>query len=256
MNARPFPVKFFVIDHSPMTEPARSLPRHVGIIMDGNGRWARSRGLPRVAGHREGAKAVNRIVTACRQRGISSLTLFAFSSQNWIRPSLEVQALMALLAEYVRSERRTILDNGIRLMAIGDIAALPEAPRAALQELIDASAVNTGMTLCLALSYGGREEIAAAAREVAILVASGALDASNIDVDTFAAHLWSAPLGPVDLLIRTSGELRISNFLLWGLAYAELYFCETKWPEFSERDLDLALAAFSERNRRFGDVGK
>jgi len=239
-----------------MTDPDRALPKHVGIIMDGNGRWARSRGLVRVAGHREGAKAVNRIVTACRKRGISVLTLFAFSSQNWVRPSLEVQALMALLAEYVRSERRTILDNGIRLVAIGDLGSLPVAPRTALEGLIKESSGNTGMTLCLALSYGGREEIAAAAREVASLAARGALDPSTIDVASFSQRLWSAMLGPVDLLIRTSGEIRISNFLLWGLAYAELYFCDTMWPDFDEPDLDRALADFAGRCRRYGDVGK
>ncbi|MCK9461519.1 MAG: polyprenyl diphosphate synthase [Proteobacteria bacterium] len=239
-----------------MVEPPRALPKHVGIIMDGNGRWARSRGLPRVAGHREGAKAVDRIVTACRKRGISFLTLFAFSSQNWVRPSLEVQALMALLGEYLKSERRTILDNGIRLVAIGDIASLPDSPRRALEALLSESSGNTGMTLCLALSYGGQEEIVAAAKTVATLVSTGALDPACIDLDTFAKHLWSAPLGAVDLLIRTSGELRISNFLLWGLAYAELYFCDVLWPDFSEEDLDAALAGFSGRNRRFGAVGK
>jgi undecaprenyl diphosphate synthase len=239
-----------------MTEPDRALPRHVGIIMDGNGRWARARGMHRAAGHREGAKAVNRIVTACRKRGISVLTLFAFSSQNWVRPTLEVQALMALLAEYVRSERRTILDNGIRLVAIGDLAALPASPRSALEELIAASAGNSDMTLCLALSYGGQEEIAAAAREVAALAAAGALDPAGVDVESFGARLWSGGLGPVDLLIRTSGEIRISNFLLWSLAYAELYFCDTLWPDFQERDLDLALARFAGRNRRFGAVGR
>jgi len=239
-----------------MTESERALPRHVGIIMDGNGRWARSRGLPRVAGHGEGAKAVNRVVTACRRRGISVLTLFAFSAQNWIRPSLEVQALMALLGEYVKSERRTILDNGIRLVAIGETGALPDNPRKALEKLIADSAGNTGMTLCLALSYGGREEIAAAAKEVAALAARGELDPAKIDVESFNAHLWSAALGPVDLLIRTSGELRISNFLLWSLAYAELYFSDAMWPDFGERDLDLALASFAGRARRYGDVGK
>jgi len=233
-----------------------NLPRHVGIIMDGNGRWARSRGLPRVAGHREGAKAVDRVVTACRRRGIGTLTLFAFSSQNWVRPTLEVQALMALLAEYVRSERRTILDNGIRLTAIGEIDALPDAPRTALAELMAESARNDGMTLCLALSYGGREEIAAAAREAAARAARGEIDPASITVETFEKLLWSAALGPVDLLIRTSGELRISNFLLWGLAYAELHFTDTFWPDFGERDLDLAIDAYARRERRFGALGK
>jgi undecaprenyl diphosphate synthase len=239
-----------------MANERAPLPRHVGIIMDGNGRWAVSRGLPRVAGHREGAKAVDRVVKSCRRRGISVLTLFAFSSQNWVRPTLEVQALMALLAEYIRSERRTILDNGIRLTTIGNTENLPEAPRRALRDLMDESSANTGMTLCLALSYGGREEIARAAKRVADEVAKGALDPASLDVETFGRHLDSAPLGPVDLLIRTSGELRISNFLLWGSAYAELFFCDTLWPDFDEKDLDSALAAFAARNRRFGDVGK
>jgi len=224
--------------------------------MDGNGRWARSRGLPRVAGHREGAKTVDRIVKACRRRNISVLTLFAFSSQNWVRPTLEVQALMSLLGEYIRSERRTILDNGIRLKAIGEISSLPEGLRRALDDLMNDSSSNDGMTLCLALSYGGREEIAAAAKKIAALAAQGALSPSSIDVTTFGSHLDSSSLGPVDLLIRTSGELRISNFLLWSLAYAELFFCDALWPDFEERHLDAALLSFASRNRRFGDVGK
>ena len=224
--------------------------------MDGNGRWARARGLPRVAGHREGAKTVDLIVKACRRRGVSVLTLFAFSSQNWVRPTLEVQALMALLAEYIRSERRTILDNGIRLTTIGDTASLPDAPRRALRELMDESAANTGMTLCLALSYGGQEEIVSAARRIAALAAAGSLAPESISLESFSSYLDSSPLGPVDLLIRTSGELRISNFLLWSLSYAELYFCDALWPDFDERDLEAALEAFASRNRRFGDVGK
>jgi undecaprenyl diphosphate synthase len=231
------------------------LPGHVGIIMDGNGRWARSRGMPRVAGHQQGAKAVRRTVTACRERGIEVLTLFAFSSQNWSRPSPEVQALMALLAQYVKSERRTLIDNGIRLTAIGDIDALPDAPRKALLDLIEETSVQTGMTLCLALSYGGQDEIANAARALARRVARGELDPAEIDVDTFGQALWSAELGPVDLMIRTSGELRISNFLLWSLAYAELYFTELMWPEFDEATLDKALAAFADRERRYGKIG-
>jgi undecaprenyl diphosphate synthase len=224
--------------------------------MDGNGRWARTRGLPRISGHREGAKTVDRVVKSCRQRGISVLTLFAFSSQNWVRPTFEVQALMGLLAEYLRSERRTILDNGIRLTAIGEISALPDGLRRALKELMEESSSNNGMTLCLALSYGGREEIAAAAKRIAVLAAQGVLDPSSVDVDIFGTHLDSGRLGPVDLLIRTSGELRISNFLLWSLAYAELYFCDVLWPDFEERDLDAAFLSFASRNRRFGDVGK
>lgn len=232
----------------------KTLPRHVGIIMDGNGRWARSRNLPRVAGHREGAKTVNRVVTHCRKIGVEALTLFAFSSQNWIRPTVEVQALMSLLAQYVKSERSTILDNGIRLTAIGDIDALPRAPRKALTGLMDESSGNRDMTLTLALSYGGREEIVAAARAVAEQVEGGLLKAEDIDEEVFARALWSNPLGDLDLIIRTSGELRISNFLLWSGAYAELYFSKKMWPEFDEGDLDAAFASFAERQRRFGDI--
>ena len=239
-----------------MSAPDRyKLPRHLAIIMDGNGRWARSRGLPRMLGHREGAKSVRKIVTACRERGIEALTLFAFSSQNWSRPSPEVEALMTLLAEYVDRERKTIMDNGIRLTAIGDIDKLPQRPREALQRLMDDSSVNDGMTLCLALSYGGREEIVEAARRTARRVSAGELTPGELTDEIFERELWSANIGSVDLMIRTSGELRISNFLLWGLAYAELYFTDLMWPEFDERALDEALRSYATRQRRFGKIG-
>ncbi|MBW2277053.1 MAG: di-trans,poly-cis-decaprenylcistransferase [Deltaproteobacteria bacterium] len=237
-----------------MNEQAK-LPRHVAIIMDGNGRWARSRGLPRMLGHREGAKSVRRIVTACRERGIEVLSLFAFSSQNWSRPSPEVEALMALLAEYVDRERKTIMDNEIRLTAIGDIDQLPKRPREALSRLIGDSSSNTKMTLCLALSYGGREEIVEAARRIATKTVSGELTPGDVTADAFENELWSHSIGSVDLMIRTSGELRISNFLLWGLAYSELYFTDLMWPEFDERALDDALRSYATRQRRFGKIG-
>jgi undecaprenyl diphosphate synthase len=231
------------------------LPRHLAIIMDGNGRWARSRGLPRMVGHREGAKSVRKIVTACRERGISVLTLFAFSSQNWSRPSPEVEALMSLLAEYVDRERSTIMDNEIRLTAIGDLDRLPGRSRSALQGLMEESKSNDKMTLCLALSYGGREEILTAVRRVAASAAAGELVPDDLSADRFERELWSSAIGPVDLMIRTSGELRISNFLLWGLAYAELYFSDLMWPEFDERALDDALRSYASRQRRFGKIG-
>ncbi|MFO8073760.1 MAG: polyprenyl diphosphate synthase [Polyangia bacterium] len=234
---------------------ATDLPRHVAIIMDGNGRWAESRGLPRVAGHHEGAKAVKRTVTACRERGIRVLTLFAFSSQNWSRPSAEVDSLMRLLGQYVRLERRSILENGIRLTVIGNISSIPEAPRKILLDLVDESSGNSEMTLCLALSYGGLEEIAAAARDLAERASRGEIDPSQIDVGTFSSALESHQLGPVDLMIRTSGELRISNFLLFGIAYAELFFTDCMWPAFDEQVLDRALQDFAARHRRFGRVG-
>jgi undecaprenyl diphosphate synthase len=236
-------------------EQAR-LPRHLAIIMDGNGRWASSRGLPRMAGHREGAKAVRKIVTACRERGIGALTLFAFSSQNWSRPSPEVQALMTLLAEYVELERKTILGNDIRLTAIGDLGTLPERSRRALFGLIDESSTNRGMILCLALSYGGREEIVAAVRQLAARVAAGEIAPAEVSAETLESNMWSSEIGPVDLMIRTSGELRLSNFLLWSLAYAELYFSDLMWPDFDERALDDALRSYASRQRRYGNIGQ
>ncbi|MCP4604997.1 MAG: di-trans,poly-cis-decaprenylcistransferase [Proteobacteria bacterium] len=231
-----------------------SLPRHLAIIMDGNGRWARSRGLPRIAGHRRGADSVRKVVTSCRERGIEVLTLFAFSSQNWSRPSAEVSGLMTLLSTYIDSERATILDNDIRLTSIGDVNLLPKPIRRSLFELIEASSSNTGMTLCLSLSYGGREEIVSMVRDIALRVSRGDLDPMSIDEEIVDHSLWSSDLGPVDLMVRTSGELRISNFLLWSLAYSELFFTDRMWPDFDESALDEALEAYSQRQRRFGSV--
>jgi undecaprenyl diphosphate synthase len=231
-----------------------NLPRHLAIIMDGNGRWAKSRGLPRIAGHKKGADAVRTIVTSCRKRGIKILSLFAFSSQNWKRPRHEVTALMQLLANRLISERPTIMNNGIRLTAVGEIDRLQPELRNTLNDLIRDSAQNKDMTLCLCLSYGGREEIVDMARKVANAASSGDLRADAIDEAVVEKMMWSNEIGPVDFLIRTSGELRISNFFLWGLAYAELFFSEFYWPEFNEKALDQALDAFKNRNRRFGRI--
>ncbi len=230
------------------------LPRHVAIIMDGNGRWAKSRGLPRLSGHHKGAESVRKTVTSCRERGIKVLTLFAFSSQNWSRPSLEVNGLMSLLNTYIHSERDTILDNNIKLVTIGETNLLPDATRNSLDALIEESCGNTGMTLCLCLSYGGREEILAMVRDVAAKTAIGELDPNLIDMDTIQQSLWSSSLGPVDLMIRTSGELRVSNFLLFSLAYSELFFTDLMWPEFDESVLDEALESYASRQRRFGKI--
>jgi undecaprenyl diphosphate synthase len=235
---------------------ARNLPRHVGIIMDGNGRWAESRGEPREAGHKAGSAAVRRIVRVCRRLGIEALTLYAFSEQNWARPPGEVEALMGLLREFLVSERDEILHNDIRLVAIGDLGRLPVAVRAVLDPLRVASIANCKMTLALALSYGGREEIAAAARELAIEAAAGRLDPRTIDDELLAARLPSLSAGDPDLIIRTGGEQRISNFLLYGAAYAELAFTDRLWPDFDEGDLFAALASYQRRERRFGKVGK
>ncbi len=230
----------------------RSLPEHVAIIMDGNGRWALSQGFLRADGHRQGSEAVRRTVRICRRLGIRALTLYAFSEQNWDRPRGEVGALMELLKEFLITERDELIARGIRLRAIGRRARLPEDV-AEILERLEAETSGLGeMTLTLALSYGGREEIADAAREIATRAVEGELDPARIDERLLSAVLPSMEVGPVDLLIRTSGEQRISNFLLWAAAYAELCFTETLWPDFAEEDLFQALATYQTRERRFG----
>ncbi|HUJ58680.1 MAG TPA: polyprenyl diphosphate synthase [Kofleriaceae bacterium] len=232
--------------------PPPSLPRHVGIIMDGNGRWAQQRNLPRLDGHRVGAESVRDITRAARQLGIQALTLYAFSSQNWARPAAEVAGLMQLLREFLIDERAEILDNGIRLEALGDVERLPAIVREPLDELRAVSRGNTDMVLTLALSYGGRESIARAARAAARDVASGALAPEQLDVAKLGSYLPTAALPPLDLLIRTSGELRVSNFMLWELAYAELVFVDVLWPEFRRQHLYKCLEEYAARERRFG----
>ncbi len=224
--------------------------------MDGNGRWAQLRGQPRVAGHREGSKAVRRIVRASRRLGLKALTLYAFSEQNWARPDEEVDALMQLLREFLLSERDEILDNGIRLNAVGNLGRLPSVVRAVLDPLRDDSDSNPEMTLTLALSYGGREEIATAARELATAVADGRLRPEDVTERALHERMPSLTVGDPDLVIRTGGERRISNFLLYGLAYAELHFADVLWPDFGEADLYEAIASYQQRERRFGLVGK
>ncbi len=234
---------------------ARNLPGHVGIIMDGNGRWAQTRGQPRAAGHREGALAVRRVVRMARRLGLTALTLYAFSEQNWSRPEEEVDALMQLLREFLLNEREEIIDNGIRLNAIGNLGRLPALVRAVLDPLRRDSSSNGSMTLTLALSYGGREEIAHAARELARAVAAGRIGPDDVTAEAMRAHMPSLAVGDPDLVIRTGGERRISNFLLYGLAYAELHFADVLWPDFTERDLFTAIASFQRRERRYGLVG-
>ena len=231
------------------------LPRHVAVIMDGNGRWAEQRGLPRLAGHREGAASVRDVVRAARQIGLEAITLYAFSSQNWGRPADEVAGLMDLLRDYLVDERPEIMDNDIRLRAIGDIDRLPSRVRDVLDGLMADSAGNRSMVLTLALSYGGRESIVEAVRRAAAMAAAGELDAARLDPDQFGRLLPTRDLPPLDLVIRTSGELRISNFLLWEAAYAELYFSSALWPDFRRQDLYAALDAYARRERRFGLTG-
>ncbi|MBL8617503.1 MAG: di-trans,poly-cis-decaprenylcistransferase [Deltaproteobacteria bacterium] len=231
------------------------VPRHVAVIMDGNGRWAESRGLPRERGHEEGAESVREIVRECRRAGVEALTLYSFSTENWSRPATEVGALMSLLHRYVLHERAEIMEQGIRLRAIGQIDRLPFFVRQPLRALVSESSANRGMTLNLALSYGARAELVDAAKALAAKVAAGRLKVEDIDEQSFAAELSTAGQPDPDLLIRTSGELRVSNFLLWQIAYAEIYVTELPWPEFRKAQLEDAFRVFSQRQRRFGKTG-
>jgi len=230
----------------------RPLPRHVGIIMDGNGRWAEQKGMARLEGHRRGSDSVREVTRAARRLGLPALTLYAFSSQNWKRPPGEVEGLMDLLRDYLHRERPEIMENDIRLHAIGELDRLPSRVRDPLEALREESKTHGGMVLTLALSYGGREEIVAMARKVAEDVAQGTLRADEIDAAAVEDRLWTHGLPPLELVVRTSGEVRVSNFLLWQLAYAEIHLTETLWPDFGERDLLLALDDFQRRERRFG----
>ncbi len=238
-----------------MASSAASVPAHVAIIMDGNGRWAESRGLPRVKGHEEGAESVREIVRECRRKGVKALTLYSFSTENWKRPPNEVGALMTLLHRYVLQERSEILEQGIQLRAIGHVDRLPLFVRTPLWALSRESRGNSDMVLNLALSYGGRAEIVDAVRAIARDVKAGRTRPDDIDEDLIASRLYTAGLPDPDLLIRTSGELRVSNFLLWQIAYAELYVTDVAWPDFRKPQLEAAFAAFGARERRFGKTG-
>jgi undecaprenyl diphosphate synthase len=232
------------------------LPRHVAIIMDGNGRWAAKRHLPRVAGHREGIKSVRETVTACRELGISALTIYAFSAENWRRPTFEVQELMLLLELYLQRELATLLEQDIRFRTIGRIERLPASVVDWIRRVEHQTAACGEMTLTLALSYSGRSEIVDAVRRMVADAQAAALDPAAIDEETFARYLDTRDFQDPDLVIRTSGEFRISNFLLWQMAYAELYFTKTLWPDFRRRDLWLALLVYQRRERRFGRTGE
>jgi undecaprenyl diphosphate synthase len=227
-------------------------PQHVAIIMDGNGRWARSRGMPRPAGHRASIKVVRRVVEECIRRNIPYLTLFAFSSENWRRPPDEVGLLMKLLLEALAREVSDLHENGVRLKFIGDRGVLGSEITRTMLKAEALTAGNTGLVLCVAFAYGGRWDIAQACRALAREVAAGTLKPDEIDEAHIAARLASAGMPDPDLLIRTGGEVRISNFLLWNLAYAELYFTEVLFPDFGAADLDAALLFFAQRERRFG----
>ena len=232
------------------------LPNHIAIIMDGNGRWAKQQGFMRVIGHENGTKAVRQTVEASAELGIKNLTLYAFSTENWNRPKIEVQTLMKLLVKSLKKEIKTLQDNNIKLSAIGCLEDLPKKAHRELLDVIEKTKNNTNMTLTLALSYGSREEIVNVIKELSLKVKNNIISAESIDESIINKHLYTQNLPDVDLLIRTSGEQRISNFLLWQIAYAELYFTDILWPDFEKENLYEALINYQNRERRFGKTSE
>jgi undecaprenyl diphosphate synthase len=229
-----------------------TIPRHIAIIMDGNGRWAKERGLPRLEGHRAGAESVREVMEASIELGVEYLTLFAFSSENWSRPAMEVAALMTLLDRFLKEKAKELDRQNVRLLAIGQLDRLPAKTRALLAQIQARTAGHTTMTLVLALSYGGREEIVAAAKSLAEDAVSGSISPSDIDGALFASRLQTAGIPDPDLLVRTSGEMRVSNFLLWQISYAEMVIVKKLWPDFRQGDLFEAVLEYQRRHRRFG----
>ena len=232
------------------------LPKHIAIIMDGNGRWAKKQGMARAFGHENGAKAVRQVVEGCAELGVENLTLYAFSTENWNRPKLEVQTLMRLLISSLKKEIKTLHDNNIRLCTIGNLNTLPSRVYKELVDVMEKTKLNTRMTLTIALSYGSREELLSTIKEISIKVKNNIISPENIDESIINEHLYTRNLPDVDLLVRTSGEQRISNFLLWQIAYAELYFTNTLWPDFSKEDLYHAIIEYQKRERRFGKTSE
>ncbi|MCK5000172.1 MAG: isoprenyl transferase [Anaerohalosphaera sp.] len=233
---------------------ANQIPRHIAIIMDGNGRWAEERGLPRFHGHSKGAQMVEEVALHCVSCGVECVTLYSFSLQNWKRPKEEIEFLMGLYALYLEGMRETLMNNNVRLVHLGQRQRLPEEVLNALDGTIEMTSKNSGMALCLALNYGSRAEIVDAVRVIAEKCKNGKLTEDQIDQQCISDHLNTSELCDPDLLVRTSGELRLSNFLLWQLSYAEFYVTDTYWPDFDKAALDKAILAFAERSRRFGDV--
>jgi len=230
------------------------MPRHIAIIMDGNGRWAKKKGLPRVKGHRQGGKIVEKIAQCCVDFGIESLTLYSFSIENWKRPRAEVNALMHLYTQYLIEIRPTLMKNNVKLVHLGRLAGLPGPVQNELNETMEITIANTGMILALALNYGGRVEIVEAAKKIAQEYKSGKLRLHDIDEQCINQHLYTAGLAEPDLLIRTANEMRISNFLLWQISYSEFYVTKTLWPDFKKSSLEKAILAYAKRTRRFGTI--
>jgi undecaprenyl diphosphate synthase len=236
------------------TIPAEKLPRHIAVIMDGNGRWAQQRGLPRIEGHRQGVESVRRAIEECSRLGIPYLTLYCLSSENWKRPAEEIGFLMQLLEEYMIQQRPRIMKHNIRVRVIGRREGLPEGALREIDATVAMSAANTGLQVCLAINYGGRAELTDAVRTIARRAAAGALAAEAITEDTIQAALYTAGIPDPDLLIRTAGEMRISNFLLWQISYAEIWVATCCWPDFNEAEFHAALEGFAARDRRFGGL--
>ena len=234
--------------------PDDHIPNSVAVIMDGNGRWAQQRGLPRVAGHATGALAVRKIVKESARLGLGALTLFGFSVQNWNRPAKEIDALMVLYAKYLASEREMVMTCNIRMRHIGSREGLPQSVLDEIDRTEEISSANTGMHMCLALNYGSRAEITRAVRNIANNAVAGEIDIDQISDETISQSLYTHGVPDPDLVVRTSGELRVSNFLLWQISYAELYATETLWPDFDEAEFHKALRAYGARNRRFGRI--
>lgn len=232
----------------------KTVPAHLAIIMDGNGRWAQKRGLSRAMGHKKGAETVKEITRACGELGIKYLTLYAFSTENWQRPPEEVDTLMGLLRDYLKSDLKEIQENGVRIRFIGERYMLDSDIAGQMEKLEQETAANNKMTLCIALSYGSRQEIIAAARKIAAMAKAGQISPEDIDIKMFSDMLYTRDIPDPDLVLRTSGEQRVSNYLLWQLAYAELFFTPTLWPDFTKAELEAVLTDYSNRERRYGKV--
>jgi len=241
------------VAQQPMSTP-HPVPRHIAIIMDGNGRWAKERDLPRIKGHEQGAESVRAVTEACVELGVEFLTVYAFSTENWKRPEAEVTALWTLLEHFIAQETPTLMKNGVRLQAIGRIHELPQSCQDALKRTIELTAQNPKTTLVLALNYSGRTEIIDTVRDLCREAAGGCLDYRTLTEEIFSQHLYTRDFPDPDLLIRTSGELRLSNFLLWQLSYTEIYVTQKMWPDFSKEDLRDAIREFNKRQRRFGGL--
>lgn len=241
---------------STLTAPEKSWPRHIAVIMDGNGRWAQLQGLPRIEGHRRGVTTVRRTVEECARMGIDQLTLYCLSSENWKRPQSELDFLMHLLEQYMIEERALLMEQQVRVSVIGRRDGIPDSVLAEMDKTIELSANNTGTRLCLAINYGGRGEVVDAVRRIATDVAGGRLPIEEVDEETVSAYLYTSGMPDPDLLVRTAGEMRISNFLLWQISYAELWVTQKCWPEFQVADLHQAIEDFAARDRRFGGLNR